>query len=82
MKRADNHPRSLCDPHDLNGISDRTMDLHMKVYQDYLKKTNQLTGLLSDFLRDRQIDQEEMPAYSQLERWLGFEYNDRSSTQV
>jgi|SRR6185369_1143178 len=59
----------------LNGISDRTLELHFRLYQGYVKETNKLTEKISEFLRDGRVDQDEMPAYSELKRRLGFEYN-------
>jgi Fe-Mn family superoxide dismutase len=59
----------------LNGISDKTLETHFKLYQGYVKETNKLTEKISDILRDAKVDQEEMPAYSELTRRLGFEYN-------
>ena len=59
----------------LNGISDRTLEMHFKLYAGYVKETNKLTEKISAFLQDGQVDQEEMPAYSELTRRLGFEYN-------
>ena len=59
----------------LNGISDETLEMHFKLYEGYVKETNRLTDKITQFLRDGQVDQEEMPAYSELTRRLGFEYN-------
>ena len=59
----------------LNGISDQTLEMHFKLYEGYVKETNKLTDKISEFLRDGKVDQEEMPAYSELTRRLGFEYN-------
>jgi Fe-Mn family superoxide dismutase len=59
----------------LNGISDKTLEMHFKLYQGYVKETNRLTEKISDFLADGKVDQEEMPAYSELTRRMGFEYN-------
>lgn len=59
----------------LNGISDETLEMHFKLYEGYVKATNSLTSQIREFLIDGQVDQEEMPAYSELTRWLGFEYN-------
>src|SRR5262245_9959032 len=59
----------------LNGISDQTLEMHFKLYEGYVKETNRLTELISGFLADGQVDQEEMPAYSEVKRRLGFEYN-------
>jgi len=59
----------------LNGISDRTLEMHFKLYEGYVKETNRLTEQIAAFLKDGRVDQEEMPAYSELTRRLGFEYN-------
>ncbi|HZH89721.1 MAG TPA: Fe-Mn family superoxide dismutase [Pyrinomonadaceae bacterium] len=59
----------------LNGISDKTLELHFKLYEGYVKETNNLTERIAKFLEDGKVDQDEMPAYSELTRRLGFEYN-------
>ncbi|MGH8562662.1 MAG: superoxide dismutase [Gammaproteobacteria bacterium] len=59
----------------LNGISDRTLEMHFKLYEGYVKETNRLTEAIAEILKDGRVDQEEMPAYSELKRRLGFEYN-------
>jgi Fe-Mn family superoxide dismutase len=59
----------------LNGISDKTLEMHFKLYEGYVKETNNLTEKISEFLKDGKVDQDEMPAYSELTRRLGFEYN-------
>jgi Fe-Mn family superoxide dismutase len=59
----------------LNGISDETLEMHFKLYEGYVKETNKLTEAINKFIQDGQVDQEEMPAYSELTRRLGFEYN-------
>jgi Fe-Mn family superoxide dismutase len=59
----------------LSGISDQTLDMHFKLYEGYVKETNRLTERIAEFLQDGKVDQEEMPAYSELTRRLGFEYN-------
>ena len=59
----------------LTGISDRTLDMHFKLYEGYVKETNILTEQITEFLKDGKVDQEEMPAYSELKRRHGFEYN-------
>ena len=50
----------------LNGISDKTLEMHFKLYEGYVKETNTLTERITEFLADGQVDQEEMPAYSEL----------------
>jgi Fe-Mn family superoxide dismutase len=59
----------------LHGISDETLALHFKLYEGYVKGTNTLSDRIEGFLKDGKVDQEEMPAYSELTRRLGFEYN-------
>ena len=59
----------------LNGISDQTLEMHFKLYEGYVKETNNLTERITEFIKDGNVDQDEMPAYSELTRRLGFEYN-------
>src|SRR4051812_1759416 len=59
----------------LAGISDETLDMHFKLYDGYVRNTNELNERIADVLKDGRVDQEEMPAYSELKRRLGFEYN-------
>src|SRR5205823_7163956 len=59
----------------LNGISDQTLEMHFKLYEGYVKETNHLTEKIAEILADGKVDQEELPAYSELTRRLGFEYN-------
>jgi len=59
----------------LQGISDKTLEMHFKLYEGYVNETNKLRERISGFLKDGQVDQEEMPAYSEIKRRLGFEYN-------
>jgi len=59
----------------LKGISDQTLEMHFKLYEGYVKETNKLQEKIAQILRDGKVDQEEMPAYSELKRRLGFEYN-------
>jgi superoxide dismutase, Fe-Mn family len=59
----------------LKGISDETLEMHFKLYEGYVKETNNLTDRITAFIQDGKVDQEEMPAYSELTRRLGFEYN-------
>ncbi len=59
----------------LKGISDKTLEMHFKLYEGYVKETNNLSTRIGEFIKDATVDQEEMPAYSELTRRLGFEYN-------
>jgi Fe-Mn family superoxide dismutase len=60
---------------DLTGISDQTLEMHFKLYEGYVTNTNLLTEKISEILADGKVDKEELPAYSELTRRLGFEYN-------
>src|SRR5258708_81814 len=59
----------------LTGISDKTLEMHIKLYEGYVTNTNTLTERIAQILSDGRVDQEELPAYSELTRRLGFEYN-------
>src|ERR1700752_1770655 len=59
----------------LNGISDQTLETHFKLYEGYVKGTNDLNQRIADILADGIVDQDETPAYSELKRRLRFEYN-------
>ncbi len=59
----------------LKGISDQSLEMHFKLYKGYVNQTNSLNEHIQEFLKDGHIDQEEKPAYSELTRRLGFEYN-------
>jgi len=59
----------------LTGISDQTLEMHFKLYEGYVTNTNVLTERIGAMLADGKVDQEEVPAYSELTRRLGFEYN-------
>ena len=59
----------------LKGISDQTLEMHFKLYEGYVKETNNLNERIAEFLKDGKVDQDEMPLYSELKRRLGFEFN-------
>jgi superoxide dismutase, Fe-Mn family len=59
----------------LQGISDKTLQTHFKLYEGYVKGVNELNERIAEILKDGRVDQEEFPAYSELNRRLGFEYN-------
>lgn len=75
MKQREPYQVKTFDLHGLNGISDRTLETHFKLYAGYVKETNRLNEEIREFLKDGKVNQEEMPAYSELTRRLGFEYN-------
>jgi superoxide dismutase, Fe-Mn family len=59
----------------LKGISDKTLEMHFKLYEGYVKAVNELNEKIAEVLSDGSVDKEEFPAYSELTRRLGFEYN-------
>src|SRR5437773_1083672 len=59
----------------LYGISDETHEMHFKLYEGYVKESNNLSERITAFIQDGTVDQDEMPAYSELKRRLGFEFN-------
>lgn len=71
----ENYKARQFDLSNLNGISDETLEMHFKLYEGYVKETNNLSSRIAEFIQDAKVDQEEMPAYSELTRRLGFEYN-------
>jgi Fe-Mn family superoxide dismutase len=39
----------------LNGISDQTLEMHFKLYEGYVKETNNLTEKISQFIGDGKV---------------------------
>jgi Fe-Mn family superoxide dismutase len=64
-------PRTF-DLHGLTGISDNTLEVHFGLYAGYVKNTNLLNEQLVDMTQKGQLS---TPAYAELTRRLGFEYN-------
>jgi superoxide dismutase, Fe-Mn family len=56
----------------LEGISDRTLEMHFKLYEGYVKSTNELTEQLLDIAHKGEAG---TPAFAEITRGLGFEYN-------
>lgn len=59
----------------LNGISDKTLQMHFKLYEGYVANTNTLNKKLAAYVQNGQVDQDQYVQYSELKRRLGFEYN-------
>ena len=49
MKQADTYTSRPFDLHGLDGISDRTIEMHMKLYDGYIRETNCFTHPHGDF---------------------------------
>src|SRR5215467_7338930 len=75
MKERTTYKPKKFDLSGLQGISDKTLETHFKLYEGYVKSVNELNEKIADVLKDGKVDQEEFPAYSELTRRLGFEYN-------
>ncbi len=56
----------------LDGISDLQIETHLELYADYVNSTNRLNEELDELVRRRRAS---TPAYAELTRRLGFEYN-------
>lgn len=57
----------------LTGISDQTIEMHLGLYQGYVKNTNLLTEQLIEMGQKKKTGATN-PAYAELTRRLGFEY--------
>jgi len=57
----------------LTGISDRTLEMHLKLYKGYVKNTNLLSEQLAEMIHKKQALATNT-AYSELKRHLGFEF--------
>lgn len=56
----------------LNGISDQTIQVHLGLYQGYVKNTNALNERLQDLAKQGKTG---TPDFAEVTRRLGFEYN-------
>lgn len=56
----------------MNGFSDEALHLHFKLYEGYVKNTNLLLDLLSQFSKE---GQDRSPAYAEIKRRLMWEYD-------
>jgi len=63
------------DLHGLHGISDKTLAVHIKLYEGYVAETKELTSRIRDMLVDGKVHHEEVHSYSEFNRRLAFEYN-------
>jgi superoxide dismutase, Fe-Mn family len=60
---------------DLDGISNQTLEMHFKLYEGYVTNTNTLNERIAALVKQGGVAPADMPAYSELTRRLGFEYN-------
>jgi Fe-Mn family superoxide dismutase len=54
----------------LHGIFDRTLEMHFKLYEGYVRETNHLTDKLSHYSRNGSVDPSDMEVYAELTRRL------------
>ena len=52
MKMGDSYDVKPFDLHGLIGISDRTLEMHLKLYEGYVQAANQLTTEIGEMLKD------------------------------
>jgi Fe-Mn family superoxide dismutase len=57
----------------LKGISDKTLEMHLKLFEGYVKNTNLLGENLAELVRQKKAAATN-PAYAELKRHLGFEF--------
>lgn len=67
-------PQSFAHLKGLKGISDALLESHFKLYEGYVNRTNKLTETLSG-LQQKGEAAGSNPAYAEMTRRLGFEYN-------
>lgn len=59
----------------LEGISDKTLEMHFKLYAGYVKNTNLLNEQLAGLAAKSEQTPGEKAMFAELKRRLGFEYN-------
>jgi Fe-Mn family superoxide dismutase len=59
----------------LRGISDRTLEMHFRLYEGYVRETNILNEKIADLVVRGAVDADKFTMFSELKRRLGFEYN-------
>ena len=67
------NPRTFTIP-TLKGISENTLDEHMKLYQGYVKHTNYILNKVDELSADTEKNAYEL---AELHRRLGFEFGGR-----
>src|SRR5512144_1872925 len=67
-------PRDYSKVRGLNGISDKQIEEHLKLYEGYVKRTNALTEKLQGICADGKASGAD-PVFAELTRRLGFEYS-------
>lgn len=60
---------------DLDGISNETLEMHFTLYEGYVTNTNSLNEKIAGLVKVDGVAEADLPAFSELTRRLGFEYN-------
>lgn len=63
----------IFDLHSLHGISNKTMEMHLKLYEGYVNEANLLDAQVAEFLKGGGVAPEKMPAYAEVICRLGYE---------
>jgi Fe-Mn family superoxide dismutase len=74
MKNIVYEPRAF-DLSGLNGISDRTLEMHFALYEGYVEQTNIINQKISGILDAGPVTGQNKQEYSELTRRRGFEYS-------
>ncbi len=59
----------------LQGISDKTLEMHFKLYEGYVKETNNLMEKLEQISQGDELREADRLPFEELTRRLGFEHN-------
>lgn len=59
----------------LQGISDKTLELHFKLYEGYVKETNNILEKLEQLSQGDELHESDRLSFDELSRRLGFEHN-------
>jgi Fe-Mn family superoxide dismutase len=59
----------------LRGISDRTLEVHFKLYEGYVRETNVLNEMIAELVNQGAADASRFTMFSELKRRLAFEFN-------
>src|SRR4051794_41001806 len=67
-------PKSFAHLKGLKGISDAVLEVHFKLYEGYVNRTNKLNENLAALAKEKKASGAD-PVYAEQSRRLGFEYN-------
>jgi len=67
-------PKNFSHLKGLQGITDEVFEIHFKLYEGYVNRTNSLTEHLATLDREKRASGAD-PVYAEMTRRLGYEYN-------